>query len=176
MKKLLLAIFLISVNSTLFCQDDLLDILDDETPESKTEDIVTATFKGTRIVNGHSIENRKECCSIRKVKPLRRALSGNQAWITGLRADQSENRNSLSKAMFDKGFDIIKFNPLLDWSLKDVNLYIEENNVPQNALHNKGFISIGCSPCTRAIKEGEDIRAGRWWWEDTSKKECGLHR
>lgn len=123
-----------------------------------------------------SIENRKECCSIRKVKPLRRALSGNQAWITGLRADQSENRNSLSKAMFDKGFDIIKFNPLLDWSLKDVNLYIKENNVPQNALHNKGFISIGCSPCTRAIKEGEDIRAGRWWWEDTSKKECGLHR
>lgn len=123
-----------------------------------------------------SIENRKECCSIRKVKPLRRALSGNQAWVTGLRADQSENRNSLATAMFDKGFNILKFNPLLDWSLEDVNRYIKENNVPQNTLHSKGFISIGCSPCTRAIKENEDIRAGRWWWEDTSKKECGLHR
>ena len=123
-----------------------------------------------------SVEDRKECCSIRKVKPLRRALSGNQAWITGLRADQSENRNSLSTAMFDKGFNIIKFNTLLDWTLEDVNQYLKDNNVPQNTLHSKGFISIGCSPCTRAIKDGEGIRAGRWWWEDTSKKECGLHR
>lgn len=123
-----------------------------------------------------SVDNRKECCAIRKVKPLRRALNGNEAWITGLRADQSENRNSLSTAMYDEGFNLIKFNPLLNWTLADVNNYLKENNVPQNALHSKGFISIGCSPCTRAIKEGEDIRAGRWWWEDTSKKECGLHR
>lgn len=123
-----------------------------------------------------SVDNRKECCAIRKIKPLRRALSGNEAWITGLRADQSENRSSLSTTMFDEGFDIIKFNPLLNWTLEDVNHYIKENNIPQNTLHSKGFISIGCSPCTRAIKEGEDIRAGRWWWEDTSKKECGLHR
>ncbi len=123
-----------------------------------------------------SIDNRKECCSIRKVAPLKKALNGNQAWITGLRADQSQNRSSLSTAMFDEGFDILKFNPLLNWTLEDVNHYIKENNIPQNALHSKGFISIGCSPCTRAIKEDEDIRAGRWWWEDTSKKECGLHR
>jgi len=123
-----------------------------------------------------SIENRKECCAIRKVKPLKKALRGNEAWITGLRADQSENRNLLSKVQFDKGFNIIKFNPLLDWTLDDVNNYLKEKNVPQNSLHSEGFVSIGCSPCTRAIKEGEDIRAGRWWWEDTSKKECGLHR
>lgn len=123
-----------------------------------------------------SIENRKECCNIRKVQPLKRALSGFDIWITGLRAQQSENRNNLLKSEFDKGFNLTKVNPLLDWSLDDVNQYLKEKNVPQNALHNKGFISIGCSPCTRAIKEGEDIRAGRWWWEDTSKKECGLHR
>lgn len=123
-----------------------------------------------------SVENRKECCAIRKVKPLRRALNRNKAWVTGLRADQSENRNQLAKVQFDESFNIAKFNPLLNWSLKDVNNYLKENNVPQNALHSKGFISIGCSSCTRAIKEGEDIRAGRWWWEDTSKKECGLHQ
>ncbi len=123
-----------------------------------------------------SIENRKECCNIRKVQPLKRALSGFDIWITGLRAQQSENRNNLLKSEFDKGFNLTKVNPLLDWSLDDVNQYLKEHNVPQNALHSKGFVSIGCSPCTRAIKEGEDIRAGRWWWEDTSKKECGLHR
>ncbi|MCT4581339.1 MAG: phosphoadenylyl-sulfate reductase [Flavobacteriales bacterium] len=123
-----------------------------------------------------SVENRKECCFIRKVTPLRRALSGNQAWITGLRAQQSQNRNSLAKAQYDENFDLLKVNPLINWSLEEVNQYLKAHNVPQNALHSKGFISIGCSPCTRAIKEGEDIRAGRWWWEDTSKKECGLHR
>lgn len=123
-----------------------------------------------------SIENRKECCNIRKVQPLKRALSGYKIWITGLRAQQSENRSNLSKAQFDKSFNLTKVNPLLDWSLEDINTYLKEHNIPQNALHSKGFISIGCSPCTRAIKEGEDIRAGRWWWEDTSKKECGLHR
>jgi phosphoadenosine phosphosulfate reductase len=122
-----------------------------------------------------SVENRKECCFIRKVAPLKKALSGNAIWITGLRAEQSENRNDLAFFEYDANFDIIKFNPLLKWSLAEVQRYIDENNVPQNSLHQKGFISIGCAPCTRAVAEGEDIRAGRWWWE-SSHKECGLHQ
>ena len=123
-----------------------------------------------------SVENRKECCFIRKVAPLTKALKGNEIWITGLRAEQSENRNDLAAFEYDAHFNIIKFNPLLKWTLADVQKYIDDNNVPQNALHKKGFVSIGCAPCTRAIKPGEDFRAGRWWWEDKSKKECGLHR
>lgn len=122
-----------------------------------------------------SVENRKECCFIRKVVPLTKALKGNSIWITGLRAEQSENRNDLDLFEYDEKFDIIKFNPLLRWSLEEVQKYIDENNVPQNALHKKGFVSIGCAPCTRAISEGEDIRAGRWSWE-SSHKECGLHQ
>jgi phosphoadenosine phosphosulfate reductase len=122
----------------------------------------------------HSIEDRKECCFIRKVKPLTNALKGNEIWITGLRAEQSENRNNLAAFEYDTHFNIIKFNPLLKWTLAEVQKYIDENNVPQNKLHKKGFVSIGCAPCTRAITIGEDIRAGRWWWE-TSHKECGLH-
>ena len=121
-----------------------------------------------------SVENRKECCFIRKVAPLTKALKGNEIWITGLRAEQSENRNDLAFFEYDANFDIIKFNPLLKWSLEEVQKYIDDNNVPQNALHKKGFISIGCAPCTRAIAPGEDIRAGRWSWE-SSHKECGLH-
>lgn len=122
-----------------------------------------------------SVENRKECCFIRKVAPLTKALKGNEIWITGLRAEQSENRNDLAAFEYDAHFNIIKFNPLLKWSLTDVQNYIDANNVPQNALHKKGFVSIGCAPCTRAIAEGEDIRAGRWSWE-SSHKECGLHQ
>ena len=121
-----------------------------------------------------SVENRKECCYIRKVAPLTKALDGNEIWITGLRAEQSENRNDLAFFEYDAHFKIIKFNPLLKWTLQEVQNYIDENNVPQNALHKQGFISIGCAPCTRAILPGEDIRAGRWWWE-SSHKECGLH-
>ena len=121
-----------------------------------------------------SVENRKECCFIRKVAPLTKALDGNEIWITGLRAEQSENRNDLAFFEYDAHFKIIKFNPLLKWTLQEVQHYIDENNVPQNALHKQGFISIGCAPCTRAILPGEDIRAGRWWWE-SSHKECGLH-
>jgi phosphoadenosine phosphosulfate reductase len=121
-----------------------------------------------------SVENRKECCFIRKVVPLRKALAGNSVWITGLRAEQSENRQDLNLFEYDGGFEIIKFNPLLKWSLEEVETYLSENNVPQNALHKQGFVSIGCAPCTRAIFPGEDIRAGRWWWE-SSHKECGLH-
>ncbi len=122
-----------------------------------------------------STENRKECCGIRKVEPLKRALSGNACWITGLRAEQSTARNELEFFEWDENFKIIKFNVLKDWTLADINDYLVKYNVPYNSLHDKGFISIGCSPCTRAIKKGEDIRAGRWWWEDNSKKECGLH-
>jgi phosphoadenosine phosphosulfate reductase len=121
-----------------------------------------------------SVENRKECCFIRKVVPLTKALKGNAIWITGLRAEQSDNRNNLSFFEYDANFDIIKFNPLLKWTLQEVQQYIDDNNVPQNALHKQGFVSIGCAPCTRAILPGEDIRAGRWSWE-SSHKECGLH-
>ena len=122
-----------------------------------------------------SVENRKECCFIRKVAPLTKALKGNSIWITGLRAEQSENRNNLDLFEYDEKFDIIKFNPLLKWTLEEVQKYIDENNVPQNTLHKQGFVSIGCAPCTRAITPDEDIRAGRWWWE-SSHKECGLHQ
>jgi phosphoadenosine phosphosulfate reductase len=121
-----------------------------------------------------SVENRKECCFIRKVAPLTKALKDNAIWITGLRAEQSENRSDLNFFEYDAHFDIIKFNPLLKWTLQEVEAYLEKNNVPQNTLHKQGFVSIGCAPCTRAILPGEDIRAGRWSWE-TSHKECGLH-
>ena len=122
-----------------------------------------------------SLENRKECCFIRKVIPLKRALAGNEIWITGLRASQSENRSDLQEFEWDEGNQIIKYNPLLEWSLDETIDYIKENHVPYNVLHDRGFVSIGCEPCTRAIKPGEDFRAGRWWWEQNSGKECGLH-
>lgn len=122
-----------------------------------------------------SVENRLECCHIRKVEPLQRALKGNEVWVTGIRKGQSANRNDLSPVEWDAKNNIVKFHPLFDWSIEQVKKYLKENNVPYNSLHDKGFPSIGCQPCTRAVKEGEDARAGRWWWEDTSKKECGLH-
>ncbi len=122
-----------------------------------------------------SVENRKECCFIRKVLPLQKALAGKKIWITGLRAEQSENRSDLNFFEYDAHFDIIKYNPLLKWTLQEVQDYLDKNNVPQNSLHKKGFVSIGCAPCTRAILPDEDIRAGRWWWE-SSHKECGLHQ
>ncbi len=121
-----------------------------------------------------SVDNRKECCYIRKVEPLERALKGAKIWVTGLRAGQSDNRKGFEKIEWDERHGVFKFNPLLDCSFEEVERYLKENNVPVNALHKKGFTSIGCAPCTRAILEGEDSRAGRWWWED-SKKECGLH-
>jgi phosphoadenosine phosphosulfate reductase len=122
-----------------------------------------------------SVENRKECCNIRKVVPLNKALKGNKLWITGLRADQSEARTELPLIAWDENFKLFKFNPLKDWNLNKVVEYLKENSVPYNILHDKGFVSIGCAPCTRAIKPGEHIRTGRWWWEDNTKKECGLH-
>lgn len=122
-----------------------------------------------------SVENRKECCFIRKVEPLNRALKGMQAWITGIRAEHSLNRLGMDKIEWDEAHRVFKFHPLLNWSTQEVRDYITKHNVPYNLLHDKGFISIGCLPCTRAVSEGEDFRAGRWWWEDNSKKECGLH-
>jgi phosphoadenosine phosphosulfate reductase len=122
-----------------------------------------------------SVENRKECCGIRKVEPLKRALAGNSLWITGIRAEQSVNREDMHAVEWDESNLLHKFHPIFDWSLDQVKAYILENNIPYNPLHDKGFPSIGCAPCTRAVQEGEDFRAGRWWWEDQNKKECGLH-
>ena len=122
-----------------------------------------------------SVENRKQCCHIRKVEPLKRALAGHAVWITGLRAEHSPDRKDLAQIEWDASNNIIKFHPLLYWTTGEVRKEINENNIPYNPLHDRGFISIGCAPCTRAIKPGEDFRAGRWWWEDSSMKECGLH-
>jgi phosphoadenosine phosphosulfate reductase len=121
-----------------------------------------------------SVGNRKECCFIRKVEPLQRALKGADVWITGLRGDQSTNRNAMNVVEWDEQFQLIKYNPLIHWTLDEVNAFIDQNGVPVNSLHKKGFPSIGCAPCTRAVLPGEDLRAGRWWWE-SSTKECGLH-
>jgi len=122
-----------------------------------------------------SVENRKECCHIRKVEPLNRALKGMKCWVTGIRASQSAGRDELQMIKIDKSRHIYKYNPLLNWELSDVEQYIKEHNVPYNILHDRGYVSIGCEPCTRAVKAGEDFRAGRWWWESGSAKECGLH-
>ena len=122
-----------------------------------------------------SVENRKECCFIRKVEPLNRALKGVKVWVTGIRAEQSNNRTGMQAIEWDGGHELFKYNPLLAWSFDEVKKYVKAHHVPYNPLHDKGFVSIGCAPCTRAILEGEDFRAGRWWWEDESKKECGLH-
>jgi phosphoadenosine phosphosulfate reductase len=122
-----------------------------------------------------SVENRKECCGIRKIEPLKRALAGNKCWITGIRAEQSANRQYMDNIEWDEQNNLIKFHPIYNWTLDQVKAYIRENNIPYNTLHDRGFPSIGCAPCTRAVQPGEDFRAGRWWWEDQSKKECGLH-
>ena len=122
-----------------------------------------------------SVENRKDCCGIRKVEPLNRALQGKQIWITGIRADQSVNREQMNWIEWDEAHQLVKVHPLFLWTLEEVKGYIRQNNVPYNSLHDRGFPSIGCAPCTRAVQPGEDFRAGRWWWEDQSKKECGLH-
>jgi phosphoadenosine phosphosulfate reductase len=122
-----------------------------------------------------NIGNRKLCCSVRKIKPLRRILSTLDAWITGLRKEQSITRDGIKKIEWDEGNDLIKINPLADWSDADVWEYIRKHNVPYNILHDRCYPSIGCAPCTRAVLPGEDIRAGRWWWETPEQKECGLH-
>jgi phosphoadenosine phosphosulfate reductase len=123
----------------------------------------------------YAVEKRKACCHARKVLPLRRALSGAAGWVTGVRREQSETRDATPFASFDASFNLIKVNPIADWTLDRVEAYVAEHRVPLNALHAQGFPSIGCQPCTRAIGPGEPIRAGRWWWEDETRKECGLH-
>ena len=140
-------------------------------------DLVQELYQ-TQGVNGHyeSIDNRKNCCNIRKIEPLKRALKDVEVWITGLRASQSVTRVDMPLVEYDATFDVIKVNPLISWSESDVWDYVKANSVPTNKLHKMGFPSIGCAPCTRAIKEGEDIRAGRWWWENPEHKECGLHK
>lgn len=128
-------------------------------------------------VNGFykSVELRKEHDYIRKVEPLKRALVGKEVWITGIRAEQSSNRQQMPMVEWDEGNKIIKFHPLLHWKTEELLPYLKKNQIPYNPLHEKGYISIGDQPMTRPIKEGEDIRAGRWWWENEDKKECGLH-
>jgi phosphoadenosine phosphosulfate reductase len=124
----------------------------------------------------HSVENRKTCCEIRKVRPLNRELTGAQGWISGLRREHSDERADVPLAAWDDAHALTKVNPVADWSTQDLTAYIAANNVPVNPLHARGFVSIGCAPCTRAVQPGEHPRAGRWWWENEEKKECGLHQ
>jgi phosphoadenosine phosphosulfate reductase len=134
-------------------------------------------FVAVNGINGFyaSIEARKACCHARKVEPLRRALTGKKAWVTGLRAEQAATRTGLKPLTHDQTFDLVKVNPLHDWNEDEVWAYIRAHNVPYNKLHDRGYPSIGCAPCTRAVQAGEDVRAGRWWWESADGKECGLH-
>jgi phosphoadenosine phosphosulfate reductase len=122
-----------------------------------------------------SKEDRIQCCRIRKVFPLNRALEGMKVWISGIRAEQSDNRNQMDWIEYDEDKKLFKFHPLFNWTFEEVKSFIKENNVPINSLHDKGFVSIGCEPCTKAIKPGEDFRSGRWWWENDGPKECGCH-
>ena len=122
-----------------------------------------------------SIEDRKECCKLRKVVPLTRALNGMECWISGIRAGQSDDRQQMDWIEYDENKNLFKYYPLFNWSFDEVNNFIKENNVPYNSLHDKGYVSIGCEPCTRAIMAGQDFRAGRWWWENDGPKECGCH-
>ena len=161
-----------------------LDFLDVRIrPEPQSDDIGYHAFKVELLVRekGHfsfrrSIEDRKECCGIRKVEPLRRALAGRAAWVTGLRREQSVTRTAVEVLELDAAHGgIAKLNPLAAWTEAQVWSYAREHGLPVNALHARGYPSIGCAPCTRAIAPGEDARAGRWWWESAEHKECGLH-
>ncbi|MBQ9888341.1 MAG: phosphoadenylyl-sulfate reductase [Bacteroidales bacterium] len=122
-----------------------------------------------------SVEKRHLCCNIRKIEPLKRALEGTEVWITGIRRSQSVTRKDMQMVEYDEADDVIKLNPLLLWEEDEVKAYVKKKGIPYNRLHDKGFPSIGCQPCTRAVKPGEDVRAGRWWWEDPLHRECGLH-
>lgn len=142
----------------------------------QTEQVNEYIVKNGENAFYNSIELRRECCNIRKIIPLKQALNNKDIWITGIRSGQAETRSTIPSMQNDTLFGMIKINPLYNWDEKMVWDYINENNIPFNPLHSKGFPSIGCKPCTRAIKPGEDIRAGRWWWESPEKKECGLHK
>jgi phosphoadenosine phosphosulfate reductase len=122
-----------------------------------------------------SIEARKECCGIRKVEPLKRALAGREAWVTGMRREQSPTRTGVEAVEWDAGNGLVKLNPLTQWSAREVWAFIRDNGVPYNVLHERGYPSLGCAPCTRGVKPYEDERAGRWWWESPESRECGLH-
>lgn len=137
----------------------------------------TETLVGRQGINGFydSVEARTACCDVRKVEPLARALTGAEGWIAGLRADQSDHRGALDFVAFDAARGLLKFSPIFDWTRDQVARFVERHDIPVNALHAKGFLSIGCAPCTRALLPGEPERAGRWWWEQEDKKECGLH-
>ena len=139
----------------------------------KVEELVTA--KGPYSFY-ESVEARQECCRIRKVEPLQRALRESTIWVTGIRAAHSAGRHKVSKVEWDEPNQVVKIHPLLDWSEEQVQEVIREAKIPYNTLHDQGYVSIGCQPCTRAIRPGEDFRAGRWWWESSTSKECGLHR
>lgn len=139
------------------------------------EDVEELVNAGGTNLFRQSLESRKQCCAVRKVYPLGRALEGKQAWMAGLRRDQSVTRTDLRVVDWDEAHGLVKINPMLEWTEREVWNYIHENEVPYNLLLNRGFASIGCAPCTRAIRPGEDIRAGRWWWEEAENKECGIH-
>ena len=140
---------------------------------AQVEDMVHS--KGINLFY-NSIEDRKTCCRIRKIEPLKRAFAGLEVWICGLRRDQSVTRAEMQPIEWDENNGLIKLNPLIDWSEEQVRSYIKAHKIPYNPLHDKDFPSIGCQPCTRAILPGEDLRAGRWWWENPDTKECGLHK
>ncbi len=141
------------------------------------EQSAVENFVRVNGINGFrdSIAQRQDCCHARKVEPLQRALKGKSAWITGLRREQAVTRKNLSASEFDQANGLQKYNPLIEWTEDEVWQYIRDHSVPYNALHDQRYPSIGCAPCTRAILPGEDVRAGRWWWESAEQKECGLH-
>ncbi|MDA3956698.1 phosphoadenylyl-sulfate reductase [Oceanispirochaeta sp.] len=143
-------------------------------PEAKAVEELVST-KGPNSFYT-SLENRRECCRIRKIDPLKRALDGLDAWICGLRRDQSVTRQAVEFVEWDEAFSLVKINPLAQWSEDQCRDYIKDHSVPIHILHKKGYPSIGCAPCTRAVREGEDIRSGRWWWENPESRECGLHK
>jgi phosphoadenosine phosphosulfate reductase len=143
-------------------------------PESADVEEMVRT-KGMNLFYS-SIENRKLCCQLRKLKPLARALQGLEVWITGLRREQSVTRVDMQMVEWDENNNLLKLNPLINWTEDEVWERVKKNNIPYNPLHKKGFVSIGCQPCTRAVLPGEDPRAGRWWWENPDTRECGLHK
>ena len=162
---------------TLGMLDRIRDVYDYAVEQFKPDTSAVDAYVSANGLNAFygSVDMRKECCRIRKVEPLKRALAGNQAWITGQRRAQSTTRSELATQEDDPAHGMQKFNPLADWSEDEVWHYIRSHDVPYNPLHDKGYPSIGCEPCTRAIQAGEEVRAGRWWWEQPDSKECGLH-
>jgi phosphoadenosine phosphosulfate reductase len=162
---------------TLGMLDRIKETYDYQVTPYRPEPAAVEQYVASHGLNGFydSVELRKECCRIRKIDPLNRALAGNKSWVTGQRRAQSVTRAALDVQEDDAAHGMIKFNPLADWSEEDVWQYLRDHQVPYNPLHDQGYPSIGCEPCTRAIQPGEDVRAGRWWWENPDSKECGLH-